>query len=208
MISLVIAAALAAGQPDVLVGDGEQAAFDAWMSGEAAKSIQEITGSACSDPKLTALPTVPGDSPFAYLPPQVAIYAIDPVQRVSIRVENCGEPRRLNFMVLRVRNSVEWMAMPMAPGDSLTSPHLQRDLQPTLFQAMSTGLSCSVEEMQTTFRPGETTVVKRGEQGEPWTERWPATLCGQDRTVEITFTPTAADGGTDFAIRPAWATTP
>jgi hypothetical protein len=203
VIGLAIAAAVSAGLPVDLVRAGEEKKFERWFIKDIRKDIEKQTGARCGASQLTPTEIATEGPPEVFLPPQLAADVTSALYRLNVRATGCGQVGAYNFLLMRIRPSDAWVSLPLLPGQSLTSARLQRDVKLSAFQARSIGLTCDFNEMERTLQLGEVSVVSN-RPGEQWVERWPATMCGKDRTVEVTFTSNISIGGTDFAVRPAW----
>ena len=208
---LALAAANLGPQPPDLVLPGEESAYAAELSVGLDRFLKGAADAACQ-PTLRPQPAIvvgPAGAKLGARPTD----PVDPaaiVYEVRIRVTGCGlRTQQANLLAVR-RKTGGWLISVSAPGETVASPRLLRDVY-------SMALSFAVAgrpqgQPCTNGKPAyqliDTRIVTPPSPSaaapEPWQERWVQQSCGEDRTVLITFTPTA-DGGTDYLVKPQWA---
>ena len=190
---LAAAAVLVLSQrPPELVNPQGPAAYAAWLRGQAlALDARLLRQSAvCADASVRE------DAPMSFEtmpdPPKGPGGAM---ALEHLTLDGCGHHWRLNFAIGRSPDG-GWSSQDLLPGASRAGALLQTDvltkLMPFIRQQAPT---CADPDW------GEASVEREPDNKGTWVEIWPIGACGQDVTMEVTFTPTA-NGGTDFsAIR-------
>ncbi|HEX8233293.1 MAG TPA: hypothetical protein VF559_08115 [Caulobacteraceae bacterium] len=202
MIALLLAAAaLTTGdRPPELLGDKPQPEYLDWLKAETirrepASSAQPSCSTAKAEPiGWRAGPMTQEDETLAK----------GPSAYEKLRFSGCGRASVQNLLVARLKDG-GWRATSLAPGDSRADVVLQTDVAKVWFPAVRNKApqACQGEEWMRWFRRGEARVEKEPdpETGE-WVEVWPAALCGEDRSIRLTFRPTKENGGAEFRMEP------
>lgn len=205
MIALVIAAAVAglSPRPEALLGDAGQEAYAEWLGGEAATLDRRWTGETCGEAEITSVwPVVEAPAAFSQAPGFSDI-AEGPVLHERVTLTGCGRTHQVNLLAYRLKAG-GWRSLGLLPGAGNADAQLQLDAWRTALPAVTSVPGCSEEDRQSTLRVGQITLSEPVDAQGGWQEQWPITVCGQERPVQVTFTRTPADGGTDFRIRPLW----
>jgi hypothetical protein len=91
------------------------------------------------------------------------------------------------------------------PGTGRAALILTRDALPTALMVASMPSPCGDKPLGPELvKWGEARITSPTDAQGSWTELWPMTMCGQDRSVSVTFTPTPDTGGTGFSVVKAW----
>jgi len=200
---LVLAAAVVglSERPAALVGAGGQQAYAEWLAAEAFRLDGRNSEEACAEPGEAGSdwPVIEAPAVFA-AEPGFAVEGEPPILHERVSVSGCGRTRVVNLLAWRLKAG-GWRAFGLLPGVTLSDAKLQNDATRVALAAASAGTTCPAER---TLRFGQARVSVPRTDGGAWTEVWPIALCGQDRTVEVTFTPAATSGATDFRVRPMW----
>jgi hypothetical protein len=205
------AALISQPRPTDLVKPDEVQAYSAFVDEHVRGIAANYAGSAC--PAATRLTSVGLQKvgPLASLrTPGAEQQWEGDVYKEQVSVEGCGPARTYNLMVVRQKTG-GWFGYGMLPGGSAAGPLLQRDTFNMVGAVAITSppaLSCSQDEAMRTGRVVDTVLLDTYVPGGIWHERWIAQVCGIERPVVVTFTPTPADGGTDFSVKPDWRTKP
>lgn len=197
MLAMILAAVSIGARPVELVKPGEEAAYAAWLEGKARTAISTNAGKDCSTATLSApqgRPPSPTDLVRQALPNAYAYYEM-------FAVAGCGPAEAQQILVLRQGDG--WRAIALAPGLTVASLVLQRDLMQTVVGAVAAqvkmkGANCPSDAFAKSFRISDTRLTGPFVPGQPWIERWTARVCDVDYPVDLSLKP-AADGGTDFS---------
>lgn len=128
------------------------------------------------------------------------------VYKEHVRVDGCGvQPRQDNVLAVRTKSGT-WLALPMLPGDSLTTPVQQHDALTAATQAVKLAPpSAPCAPGQPAYRLVDTFVTDRSQlSAGMWSERWVQQACGEDRTVNIHFMPRPDGKATSVIVEQAW----
>lgn len=91
--------------------------------------------------------------------------------------------------------------VPAIPG-SLADARLRGDVMRTVLGGAAQIVpGCDPQQATQTLQVAGARVTRPPRNGGPWQEVWPLMLCGQVRMLQLDFTPTPRDGGTDFNIQ-------
>lgn len=205
MLGLVLIAALALGpRPADLVAPGEEAAYAQWLDGQARKAAGSYARSDCAAAVLISQAFKPAvDTAIVQALPGAALY----IERLG--VQGCGEARAQGLIVMRAGQG--WRAFPTAPGESLASLELQRQVLPSVIltvKAASDGdTSCSNLDKARSALVYDTRITRPAAgDGQPWSERWFMAVCDAGYRVDIDFTPSSERTSYDVHIAPQPAT--
>jgi hypothetical protein len=199
MLGLALIAALALGpRPPELVKPGEEANYAAWLEGQAKTAAGYYAHKDCAAATVRPLSSGPtADEQVSKRRPGALLYA----ERLA--VQGCGEADAQGLVVMR--ETTWWLALPTAPGDSVASLSLQRELLPTLIRAVKDAAeadtSCSPLDKARSALVYNTRVTQPAAPGRPWSERWFMGVCDIGYVVDIDFTP--KDGLTTYQVRVA-----
>jgi hypothetical protein len=116
-----------------------------------------------------------------------------------LKVEGCGHARAANTLVFRLKSG-GWRAVSLLDGDSHASPRLEIDAITTAKGLLLAGTTCDAAHAGSTLHMGQVRILQDSIQRGPWTELWPATVCGKPVAVAVVFTPDATGGGTSFNV--------
>jgi hypothetical protein len=211
MLGMVLVAGLILGaRPPELVKPGEEAAYAAWLEGQARTAAGYYARRDCAAASVRALSSGPAtDEAVARRKPGVMLYA------ETLAIDGCGDADAQGLVVMREKAG--WGALPTAPGDSAASLALQREVLPSVIlavkEAADRDTSCSLLEKAQSAIVYDTRILNAAPAGQPWSERWFMSVCGAGYKVDIDFTPGAArtayqvrmapdDGRTDVQPRP------
>jgi hypothetical protein len=212
MLGLLLTAALTLGpRPADLVEPGQDIAYAQWLDGQARKAASGYARVDCASAVLTPQSFKPAvDAAIAKALPGAVLY----VERLA--VQGCGEARAQSVIVMRQGSS--WRAFPTAPGESLASLELQRQVLPNVILAVKTAsdgdTSCSGLDKARSALVYDTRVIRAAAgEGQSWTERWFMAVCDAGYKIDIDFTPRSVDGAAEriaydvhIAPQPATAT--
>jgi len=150
-----------------------------------AKSAARIPGFQCpAEPKFALL---------EILPFPVAPRAISWVERYAVECE----PRVRRNLMLFLENEKS-RAIELLPGETKADPQLQRDSVGAAKLAAHAANPPGCEKSWVT----DTREIEPYKGADtPWLERWTLDLCGKNAEVEMTFTPTGGNTGTDFSAK-------
>jgi hypothetical protein len=211
---LAFAAVQLGARPADLVRPDEEAAYATQLAKTADRIVSQRATAPCpADAKVASLGAGYIGTAAEMLHPQ----ATDPVSpearvfREHVRIEGCGAQARVdNVMTVRQKAGGWWMSV-SAPGDTIASPGLIQDVLRMSVALATAGRppATGCADGQRVFLLLDTKLVGPPPSHAPgtvatWQERWRQTSCGEDRSVLVTFT-SAADGGTDFQVQPAWS---
>ena len=100
-------------------------------------------------------------------------------------------------LFLSVEDGKLLFAAPLMPGDTMAGPRLQYDTVPLVQAAaqLPGGGGCNDMFVADTIvlEPPESLTT-------PWYERWTVVACTKPVLVDVTYSPTPADGGTDISV--------
>jgi hypothetical protein len=199
MLGMVLAAGLTLGaRPPELVRAGEEAAYAAWVEGQARTAAGYYARKDCAAAVVRPLSSGPAaDAAVTRRKPGVFLY------RETVAIAGCGDAAAQGLVVMR--ESHGWGALPMAPGDSVAGLALQREVLPSVIlavkEAAERDTSCSLLDKARSALVYDTRVIRAGPAGQPWSERWFMSVCGAGYRVDIDFSPGAAR--TAYAVRMA-----
>lgn len=190
MLGMVLAAGLILGaRPPELVKPGEEAAYAAWLEGQARAAAGYYARRDCAAAAVRPLASGPTtDEAVARRKPGVMLYA------ETLAVDGCGDADAQGLVVMREKAG--WGALPTAPGDSAASLALQREVLPSVIlavkEAADRDTSCSLLEKAQSAIVYDTRILTAAPAGQPWSERWFMSVCGAGYKVDIDFTPGGA----------------
>lgn len=202
MIALLLAAAVLADRPPELLGAKTLAEYSEWLIAETIRrepfaSAQPACPAAKVEPiDWRAGPKVEGDDKYAE---GRAVYE-------QLRFTGCGRSTVQNMLVTPLKDG-GWKAAGLMPGESRADLVLQTDVAKLWFTGVQADApaACKGEAWGRWFRRGEVKIDSPPDAttGE-WVETWPATHCGEDRSISVTFTPAPDQGGTQFRVKVLW----
>ena len=199
MLGLALIAALALGpRPAELVKPGEEANYATWLEGQAKTAAGFYAHRDCATATVKPVSSgVTTDEQLSKRRPGALVYA----ERFA--VAGCGEADAQGLVV--IRETRWWLALPTAPGDSVASLSLQREVLPTVIRAVKDAAeadtSCTALDKARSALVYNTRVTKPAALGQPWSERWFMGVCDTGYTVDIDFTPQG--GRTTYQVRVA-----
>lgn len=196
MLALILALSVGA-RPAELVKPGEEAAYAAWLEERVRATISASAGRDCSQATLkeaAGQPASPADPVRKALPKAYFYYE-------KFSVAGCGAADTQQLLVRR--DGDQWRSVGLAPGRTVATLVLQRDLLQGVAQAMvaqmaKKGVDCKGDALAKSFRISDTRLMTPFVPGQPWTERWVVAACDADYPVDVSLRPTA-DGGTDYS---------
>lgn len=162
-------------------------------------------------PPETAVASV-GVTPLGAAAKVVGVKPTDPVAadaqmfKERVHVSGCGTLQRQDNILTVRQKAGGWFAVPMLPGDSLTTPVQQHDALQSAVQITQ------LADPKPVCNPGQSpyllldtfvTDTAMLEQG-MWTERWEQRACGQDRSVNIHFMPRPDGKATSVVVEQGW----
>ena len=128
------------------------------------------------------------------------------VFKEHVHIAGCGTLQRKDNILTVRQKAGGWLAVPMLPGDTLTTPVQQHDAVQAAVQITQLvepkpvcGPGLSPYRLLDTFVT-DTSLLKEG----MWTERWVQRACGEDRSVEIHFMPRPDGKATSVAVKQDW----
>ena len=196
-VLLTVAHCAASASPDYIEADsGELTSAYGEKVAERAFS-DELTDTRTEMIKASLIPEQScGDDPQFVLR-EVYPYQVDPQDVMWIeryRVDCEKEQHRAILMLLGKDGKIQ--AVPMAPGTTITDPHLQIDAGNIVRTAALTrgDGSCSDSRIVDTE-----VAAKPDAAGKPWKENWSVLACGTIYDLEVAFTPSEGDG-TNIAV--------
>jgi hypothetical protein len=197
MLGIVLMAGLVlGGRPPELVKAGEEAAYAAWLEGQARAAAGYYAHKDCAAAAVRPLSSGPAaDEAVARRKPGVFLFA------ETLAIDGCGDADAQGLVVMRETKG--WGALPTAPGDSAASLALQREVLPSVIlavkQAAERDTSCTLLEKAQSALVYDTRITRAAPAGQPWTERWFMSVCGAGYKVDIDFSPGGAR--TAYAVR-------
>lgn len=128
------------------------------------------------------------------------------VYKEHVHVTGCGTLQRKDNVLVMRQKAGGWLALPMLPGDSLVTPVQQHDAVQSAVQITQ------LAEPRPVCGPGvapyrleDTFVVDASQRDKgTWTERWVQRACGEDRSVEVFFTPRPDGKATSVVVKQLW----
>lgn len=199
--------ALATAETAALVGP-DPAAYERWLTGEALRAdTQFALGAACPSAKVVHLTWTPNAAPVLMSDKGIRAMTDGPIVVEHLQVTGCGRDGQQNLLVFPLKVG-GWKSVAMLQGTGRTDIVLQHDAMRSAIMTAIVGkppLKCAAEEVQRTLRLGLTRISQPVDASGAWKEIWPIQVCGQDRPVELSFTPDPIGGGTSFAAREGWA---
>jgi hypothetical protein len=199
MLAMILAMLAVGSRPAELVKPGEEAAYATWLEARVRAAISKSAGKDCSSAPLKVLPgldATPTDPVRAALPNAYVYYE-------AVDIAGCGLAERQRLLVRR--EGAEWKSTALAPGQTVATFILQRDLVKSLVSAVVTqmamkGGDCGRDAFSTSFRIADTRLIGPFVPGQAWKERWVVHACDADYPIDVSLSPTP-DGGTDFSTR-------
>jgi hypothetical protein len=199
MLALTLAAVAALGPRPAGLTGGDPAAYAAWLHARTLTADRAFGAPPCPTATVRSLGGRVLPRAEQAEGEAAARTAGQPVWLEQVRLEGCGRATVHTLQTIR-RGPGRWSATATFPGALRSTPRAQTEAVQRLAGVILNGrpaLPCSSTEALRTLAhtPGALTASA----GARWTERWPMTACGVDRTVEVTF-----DGGRATSIAPVW----
>lgn len=201
-IALLAATVIGLGDRGAQAAAGDQAAYSAMLHDKAI-AADATNNPACPGATVTSLAGIPFDD--ASFPSAVAAKSnVTPLLHERVRISGCGRTSIQNLTVLRTADQ-QLLMIASLPGMSHSGLILQRDAFVTALTVANIPSPCGDTPLSPEVAKwGEVSVTSAPDANGAWTELWPLRLCGQDRSISVTFTPTPEQGGTAFSITKAW----
>ncbi|MBO9709640.1 MAG: hypothetical protein J7521_15655 [Caulobacter sp.] len=201
-VMLAAVTVIGLGDRTVQAAPSDQAAYAALLS-EKAIEAYATNNDACPGATVTSVAGIPFDD--ASFPPSLAAkYNVTPLIHERVKVSGCGRDSIQNLTVLRTADQ-KLLMIASLPGLSRSGLILQRDAFVTALTVANLPSPCGDKTLAPELAKwGEVSITSPPDAKGAWTELWPLRLCGQDRSLSVTFTPTPDIGGTAFSVSKAW----
>lgn len=207
-MNLLFAVAVVAGlssRPEGLTGPKPED-YSAWLASQALRADTGFAREkACEAVTFTSDGMSPMPERDLAKTKAMAAEAAGPVVIEHVRVVGCGRDWRQNIISYRTKAG-EWRSSILLPGESRADYFQQREVLNMVLQIAPIGLSpvtCDSAQQTKTLFMGAAKVTAKPDASGVWKEVWPVKLCGQERPVEITYTPKAG-GDVEMDYQPVW----
>lgn len=203
MLALLIAAAVTAGlgpRPAALTG-ADAAAYGRWLHARTLTADRAFGAPACPAAATASVSHRTLAAEEIAEPLRIRRASAGPVLLERVRLSGCGREAIHTLQVYRLRRGGPWEAIALLPGELRSTPRAQNEAMQTLGSVIlnrSPPLPCPSAEALRSLVHGQGRVLPGG-AARAWTERWPVTACGMDRSVDAAFT-----GAGPARITPAW----
>ncbi|HWW25290.1 MAG TPA: hypothetical protein VNZ85_05260 [Caulobacter sp.] len=201
-LGMLAAAVVGLGDRGAQAGSDGQAAYSALLA-QRALAADAVNYPACPNASVTSVAGL--DLGEASFPSSIATkLGVTPLLQERVRIDGCGRSTIQNLTVLRGPDQ-KLMMIAGLPGRGRAALILTRDALPTALMIANTDKPCGDKQLAPELAKwGEVIITSPTDTQGVWTELWPLRLCGQDRSVSVTFTPTPDIGGTSYSVTKAW----